>query len=382
LHAAWQHCALTLLDPYANYLVANNGTMAGYSIFPYGMAMNYYRTKAEVMRNGIKAVATVGPQRQSCGYVDPGGIRENSYRSNAWMANEMLGAPRWPLLQRNIDKVMGNLNMANRGLAGSVHPFMLGIGMETLIHWYDLNLAEGHPDYRVLPVIKETLDAMWRDLWVPKQNILIYERYTLPPNHSISYGALNNLVSVAYAWYWVQTGDTVERDHGDLLFQHAFDDPEGGYSWSGKQFSQEFEFSFDFVRYRQGLTTSSVVQENNPYTGPYADTNPPISENVNCDPNHFPNCKAGTIGSTTATIFWGTYKPATTQLIYGKTDRYGQVSPLDKAMVLSHVVKLTGLEPGTTYHFRTRSVDRVGNVGSMKDLTFTTSPAEPGAKTQ
>jgi hypothetical protein len=382
LHAAWQHCALTLLDPYANYLVANNGNMAGYSIFPYGMAMNFYRTKAEVMRNGIKAVATLGPQRQSCGYVDPGGIRENSYRSNAWMANEMLGAPRWPLLQRNIDKVMGNLNMANRGLAGSVHPFMLGIGMETLIHWYDLNLAEGHPDYRVLPVIKETLDAMWRDLWVPKQNILVYERYTLPPNHSISYGALNNLVSVAYAWYWMQTGDTVERDHGDLLFQHAFDDPEGGYSWSGKQFSQEFEFSFDFVRYRQGLTTSSVVQENNPYTGPYADTNPPISEKVNCDPNYFPNCKAGTIGSTTATIFWGTYKPATTQLIYGKTDSYGQVSPIDKAMVYSHVVKLTGLEPGTTYHFRTRSVDRAGYVGSMKDLTFTTLPAQPGAKTQ
>jgi hypothetical protein len=46
-------------------------------------------------------------------------------------------------------------------------------------------------------------------------------------------------------------------------------------------------------------------------------------------------------------------------------------------------VKLTGLEPGTTYHFRTRSVDRAGYVGSMKDLTFTTSPAEaPGAKAQ
>ena len=160
--------------------------MAGYSIFPYGMAMNFYRTKAEVMRNGINAVATRGTAAAvSAAMLIPGGIRENSYRSNAWMANEMLGAPRWPLLQRNIDKVMGNLNMANRGLAGSVHPFMLGIGMETLIHWYDLNLAEGHPDYRVLPVIKETLDAMWRDLWVPKQNILIYERYTLPPNHSI-----------------------------------------------------------------------------------------------------------------------------------------------------------------------------------------------------
>ncbi len=47
--------------------------------------------------------------------VDPWGIRENSYRSNAWMTDEMLGAPRWPLLERNIDKIMGNLNIIARG---------------------------------------------------------------------------------------------------------------------------------------------------------------------------------------------------------------------------------------------------------------------------
>ena len=381
MHTAWQHCALSILDPYANYLVANNGVMAGYSIFTYGMAMNYWRTKDRIMREGVDAVATEGPQRVSCGSVDIGGIRENAYRSNAWMTNEMLGAPRWPLLQRNIDKLMGNLNMAARGQTESVHPFMIGIGMEALIHWYELNLAEGHPDYRVLPVIKETLDGLWRNSWLPKQNMLVYAPFMLPPNHSTTYTTLNNLVSVAYAWYWMMTGDTTERDRGDLLFQHAFDDSEG-YSWSGKQFSQEFEFSFDFVRYRKGETTSSVMQQNNPYTGPYADTVPPISEKVNCDPNYFPNCKAGTVGSTTATIFWTTYKPATTQLIYGKTTDYGQLSPLDKAMVKSHVVKLTGLQPKTTYHFRTKSVDSAGIVGSMKDLTFTTTAESAAGSTQ
>ena len=30
-------------------------------------------------------------------------------------------------------------------------------------------------------------------------------------------------------------------------------------------------------------------------------------------------------------------------------------------------------KPGTTYHFRTKSVDSAGNVGSMHDLTFTTT---------
>ena len=374
-HAHWQHCALAILAPYANYQIARNGAIQGYSMFTYGMAMNYLRTHSQVMRDAINILATVGPQRVSCGSVDPYGIRENAYRSNVWMSNEMLGAPRWPLLQRNIDKLMGNLNMVANGQVGAVHPFMVGLGMDTLIHWYELNLAEGHPDYRVLPVIKEALDGLWRDNWLPGQKMFDYNRYILPVNHDPAYTALNNLVSEAYAWYWLQTGDTVERDRGDLLFQHAFDSP-GGYSWSGKQFSQLYEFSFDFVRYRQGLSSSTVAPENNPFSGPYADTDPPISEKVNCDPNYYRGCKPGTIRSTTATIFWNTYKPATTQLIYGKTTAYGQSSDLDKTMVLSHVVNLTNLQPGTTYHFRTRSVDSAGNVGSMHDLTFTTLPGE------
>jgi len=377
-HSWWQHCALNLLDPYANYVVANNGVIASYSMFSYGMAMNYSRTRSPLMRKAVHSLATLGPHRVACGFIDPDGIRENAYRSNSWLANEMLGAPRWPLLQRNIDKLMGMLNMVANGQPEMAHPFMVGLAMETLIHWYDLNLAEGHPDYRVIPVIKEALDALWRDSWVPKMHMFDYDRYNLPSNSSSAHTALNNMVSFAYAWYWLQTGDTVERDRGDLLFQHAFDDPDA-LTWSGKQFSQLYEFSFDFVRYRQGLTTSSVIPENNPYTGPYADTVPPISEKVNCDPNFFPGCKPGSIGSTTATIFWKTYKPATTQLIYGMTTGYGQSSALDSTMVLSHTVQLTGLRPGTTYHFRTRSVDVQGKIGSMHDLTFTTSP-ERGSK--
>ena len=370
-HPLWQHCAINILSPYANWQVANNAAMAGYSIFTYGMGMNYMRTHDEIMRKAISMLATVGPQRVGVGSVDPWGIRENSYRSNAWMTDEMLGAPRYPLLQRNIDKIMGQLNLIARGEGGVVHPFMAGLAMETLIHWYELNMAEGHPDYRVIPVIKEALDGLWKYYWMPKQHMFNYNRYKLPVNDDLSFSNLNNMVSVAYAWYWLQTGDNEERDRGDQVFEHAFDDP--GAIFSGKQFSQEFEFSFDFVRFRKGQDGSTVLPENNPYTGPYADTVPPISEKVNCDPNYFKGCKPGSIGSTTATVFWGTFKPATTQVIYGKSTNYGQASPEDKNMTTTHSVTLTGLQPKTTYHFRTKSVDSAGNVGSMKDLTFTTT---------
>lgn len=371
-HALWQHCAANILSPYANWQLANNAAMAGYATFTYGMGMNYLRTHDEVMRKAISMLATVGPQHVGVGQVDPWGIRENSYRSNAWMTDEMLGAPRWPLLQRNIDKIMGNLNIIARGQGGVAHPFMVGLAMETLIHWYELNMAEGHPDYRVIPVLKQAMDGLDKYYWLPKQHMFNYNRFRLPPNPDISFTNLNNLISVAYAWYWLQTGDTAVRDRGDDLFEHAFDAPYA--IWTGKQFSQEFEFSFDFVRFRKGMNGSTVLPENNPYSGPYADTVPPISEKVNCDPNYYKGCKAGTIGSTTATIFWGTFKPATSQVIYGKSTSYGEMSPVNKEMVLDHVVNLSGLKPGTTYHFRTKSVDSAGNVGSMRDLTFTTLP--------
>ena len=42
-HAYWQHCAINLLDPYANWQVANDANMQGFSTFTYGMAMNYQR---------------------------------------------------------------------------------------------------------------------------------------------------------------------------------------------------------------------------------------------------------------------------------------------------------------------------------------------------
>jgi len=370
-HPFWQHCALSLLEPYASYLVANHGGMATYAVFPSGMAMNYWRTHAQLMRDGVKVLADAGPRH--VGYIDPAGIRENSYRSNAWMMDEMLGAPRSPMLQRNIDKIMGQLNMIANGQGGPAHPFMAGIGMEALIRWYDLNLAEGHPDYRVLPVIKAALDGVWRDSWAPKENLFLYDFYELPPSQDLAHSALNNMVSVAYAWYWMQTGDTTERDRGDLAFQHALDVPDA--VSTGKQFSQLYEFSFDFVRYRKGEKTSSDAPENNPYSGPYADTVPPIMEKTNCDPNFFPGCKAGSIGSTTAVIFWTTYKPATSQVGYGTNANSLRGTPIDKSLVTSHSVEIAGLQPGTTYHFRVRSVDKAGVEATMKDLTFTTLKA-------
>ena len=76
-----------------------------------------------------------------------------------------------------------------------------------------------------------------------------------------------------------------------------------------------------------------------------------------------------------ATITWTTAAPADSQVDYGTTSSYGQSSRLDSSLVTSHSVALSGLSPGTTYHFRVRSADASGNSATSADAVFTTGVA-------
>lgn len=71
-----------------------------------------------------------------------------------------------------------------------------------------------------------------------------------------------------------------------------------------------------------------------------------------------------------ATIMWTTNLAAGGQVEYGTTSAYGQASPLESSATVHRVV-LTGLQPGTTYHYRVRSQTAQEQVTSA-DLTFTT----------
>lgn len=81
---------------------------------------------------------------------------------------------------------------------------------------------------------------------------------------------------------------------------------------------------------------------------------------------------ANVTGETTATVTWITDQPATSQVEYGLTDTYGSSTALDPTLATGHSVDLTGLTPGTTYHFRARSMDASDNETVSADYTFTT----------
>lgn len=79
------------------------------------------------------------------------------------------------------------------------------------------------------------------------------------------------------------------------------------------------------------------------------------------------------ITPTSARITWTVSERATGQVEYGPTTTYGSRSTLEDSFEwATHIQQLSGLEPGTTYHFRTHSTTESGITVASDDHTFTT----------
>ncbi len=88
-------------------------------------------------------------------------------------------------------------------------------------------------------------------------------------------------------------------------------------------------------------------------------------------PPQISNVQTSSITTNSATITWATNAPASSQVAFGLTEAYGNVSPLDANNVVSHTVVLTGLASNTTYHYQALSSNTYGSAQSA-DVTFTT----------
>jgi hypothetical protein len=87
------------------------------------------------------------------------------------------------------------------------------------------------------------------------------------------------------------------------------------------------------------------------------------------------NVAAKNVTASGAQISWQTAVVTHSQVEYGATAAYGQMSPRSTATGLWHGVTLSGLKAGTLYHYRVRSYADDGREGVSGDYTFTT----PGA---
>ena len=148
--------------------------------------------------------------------------------------------------------------------------------MEALIYYYNVT-----KDPMVPYTIHRTLDWLWQNYDPVKYHAFAYNtappgpgcscpNYTCPANVSwfvsdpthvcntssdpAQFGGGQgqaNLIDPGFAWYWSLSGDNKYLAEGDDAFQHALDDG----LYDGKVFSQEYRWSFDYVKYRSGQST-------------------------------------------------------------------------------------------------------------------------------
>lgn len=249
----WYPCAFNIINQYRDHLLSQGGYIQGWRVYPHGLAMSYWRTgdplaqQAEFLMSQSSAFAGSG------GSIYPAYIRETAYAIDMYVKAEQLGAPRNPLLPASVDyalQICDQLFVSDT--AQFNQPFFDGLMAEALIQYYGLT-----GDTRIPPVIKTMLDWLWQNAYSSNVHALAYDTLAVP----VSYDSeLSNMVLPAFAWYWQLTGDPTYQERADDLFAHAFDTD---ISYNAKIFNENFRWSFDYVRWRSNLSTSTTDPSTN-----------------------------------------------------------------------------------------------------------------------
>jgi hypothetical protein len=244
--AAWEPCAYNIARQYRDYVLVNNGKIPDWRVFPHGLEMAYRRTGDDSYRQAVVLMAANGLYANRGGDVSDTLIRETAYIAQTFMAAERLGQARHPRLSKAIDYLLGHFDMYFVSGNFEMHQlFTDGLAAAALIEWYEMT-----KDPRIPQAIKVMLDWIWTKGWNGSR--LVYNPEPAGPrcpyNCQAYYTSLINLTVPAFAWYWNVGKDLEIARRGDQIFSHSLDDD---ISYSGKIFSQNYRWSFDFVRWRQ-----------------------------------------------------------------------------------------------------------------------------------
>jgi fibronectin type 3 domain-containing protein len=121
-------------------------------------------------------------------------------------------------------------------------------------------------------------------------------------------------------------------------------------------------YYFSVTAYDSAKNESIYSNEVHVVISPLPDTTPPAIGSIS----------SSNITTSGATISWTTDEASTTQVEYGLSTAYGSTTNVDSTLRTSHTQLLSGLAPGTVYHYRVKSMDAAGNPATSGDRTFTT----------
>jgi hypothetical protein len=285
----WNACAVYVKAMYRDtYVIPNSGKVPGWRNFTHGLAMDYLRNGDAQSKNAALLLsdnASYASNLTPFFYViGAGASRETAYAIHSYLNAEKVGAPARARLAQYVDIALGHLDQwfvsktyrcppCGAGAQPGdfyIQPFMAGLTAEALIGYYQKT-----QDPRIFPAVKTAMDWLWANAWVPADRGFWYENFVSDPSQPFpaAPGApgLNLLIAPAYAWLYQMTGDTQYRDQGDQIFAGGVatvntSQAGAAYLPIGKQFSQNYRWSFDYVTWRTALSGG---------TPPPPDTTPP-----------------------------------------------------------------------------------------------------------
>jgi hypothetical protein len=149
---------------------------------------------------------------------------------------------------------------------------------------------------------------------------------------------------------------------------------------SDERFNSYFNFDWDCTQIEVSV---SVIADYEEVIVESKETNNQREELWKCDnipPRIISGPVAQSISQRSVTIFWKTDEDCDSAVHYDRfAGKYNNIE-YDTELVNVHDVKLTGLIPGTSYHFVVESMDITGNMVKSRDFIFTTLSVSDNVK--
>lgn len=230
----WLACAGYSRAVYRNYVLKANGKVPGYRVFPHGLFLE----GSSNSKRALEALSKNSSYAHSAGAVDAAVARETAYLLSTF------------ILTGDADRKLATsfaLGHLDQWVNGKPYqPFMAGLTMAALIEVYELT-----GDVRIPVAVQKMLDAMWKGAWSSRAAAFNYWS-----NGSNPVPDLNMLIAPAFAWFYNVSGDALYLERGDQVFNGGV---AGAWLEGGKQFSQNYRWSFDYLKWA-GLAGSGAYR--------------------------------------------------------------------------------------------------------------------------
>ncbi len=229
----WKACAQRVVDVYRPWAFnPAPGLPFGFEVFTQGLRMHFEDTGDTVSRDAVRELAFSSP----FAHLNVGqSIRERAYIAEALIDEFRVSGQKPAGYDNLITESIPELTASVDHPAGQA--FMVGLLAEALIRHFE----EVDPsDTRILPAVQTAMDKLWDSCVIGIRNPGRGDCGSWGPD-------VYQLVAPAFAWLY-KMGQTQFGPKGDQLFAEA---AVNGFFGSGKQFSQLYHWSFDYVRWRR-----------------------------------------------------------------------------------------------------------------------------------